>query len=156
MSSSADVTLQHTRDHVSQLLKKSPLYSHLLSNVQVVSASPKSVICHLALQDHHLNSKGGLHGAVSACIVDFIGGVSIAAYDNRDNTGVSTDIHVTYLSSAKTGDTIEIEGHAPKVGGSLAFTECVIKKIVEGKDREEWPMVAKGSHTKFVRTKTQS
>lgn len=148
-----DVTLQHTRDHVSRLLTNSPLYSHLLSNVVVKSASSSSVICHLALEPYHLNSKGGLHGAVSACIVDFIGGVAIAAYDQRDQTGVSTDIHVTYLSSAKTGDTIEIEGRAPKVGGSLAFTECVIRKIVEGKEREEWPIVSKGTHTKFLRTK---
>lgn len=85
--------------------------------------------------------------------MDFIGGVAIAAYDCRDSTGVSTDIHVTYLSSAKTGDVIEIEGRAEKVGGSLAFTECVIRKVVPGRGREEWPVVAKGSHTKFVRTK---
>jgi len=148
-----DATLTHTRKHVSQRLTDSPLYTYLLSNVLVKSASSSRVICHLALEPHHLNSKGGLHGAVSACIVDFIGGVAIAAYDQRSQTGVSTDIHVTYLSSAKIGDTIEIEGTAPKVGGSLAFTECVIRKIVEEKEREEWPIVSKGTHTKFVRTK---
>jgi len=148
-----DATLQYTRDHVSQRVTDSPLYTYLLSNVVVKSASSSSVICHLKLEPQHMNSKGGIHGAVSATIVDFIGGVAIAAYDQRSQTGVSTDIHVTYLSSAKTGDTIEIEGRAPKVGGSLAFTECVIRKIVEGKGKEDWPIVSKGSHTKFVRTK---
>ena len=147
-------TLEHVRDHVAHGVTNSPLYAHLLPDVIVVSATPQRVVCRLKLEPKHVNSKGGLHGAVSACIVDFIGGVAIAAYDQRSNTGVSTDIHVTYLSSAKVGDDIEIEGSASKVGGSLAFTECVIRKIVEEKNREEWPIVAKGSHTKFVRVKS--
>jgi acyl-coenzyme A thioesterase 13 len=36
--------------------------------------------------------------------------------------GVSTDIHVSYLSSAKLGDELVITATADKVGGSLAYT----------------------------------
>ena len=61
---------------------------------------------------------------------------------------MSTDIHISYQSSAKDGDTIEIEGRADKVGGSLAFTRATIWKVV---DDQPGPIVAIGSHTKFVR-----
>jgi acyl-coenzyme A thioesterase 13 len=153
MSSDAEITFQATQEHIARGVANSPLYGHLLSTVTLISATPGLVICHLTLEKKHCNSKGGIHGAVSACIVDFIGGVAITAYDGRTNTGVSTDIHVTYLSSAKEGDVVQIEGRAPKVGGSLAFTECIIRKVGDGGSEDTWPIVAKGSHTKFVRSK---
>jgi acyl-coenzyme A thioesterase 13 len=61
---------------------------------------------------------------------------------------VSTDIHISYQSGAKAGDTIEIEGKAGKVGGTLAFTTATIWKLVDGKPG---PIVATGSHTKYVK-----
>lgn len=73
--------------------------------------------------------------------------MAIASYDLREKTGLSVDIHVTYLSAAKDGDEIEIEGRAEKVGGSLAFTNIKITKLVNG---ELGPIVATGTHTKYV------
>jgi len=95
-----------------------------------------------------MNSKGGIHGSVSATIVDWMGGMAIASYDLREKTGVSVDIHVTYQSSAKEGDEIEIEGIADKVGGSLAFTKVNIFKV---QDSQRGVAVVTGTHTKFVR-----
>jgi len=76
------------------------------------------------------------------------GGLAIASHDLREKTGASVDIHVTYQSSAKEGDEIEIEGIAEKVGGSLAFTKVNIYRV---EDDERGRPVATGSHTKFVR-----
>ena len=76
------------------------------------------------------------------------GGLAIASYDLREKTGASVDIHVTYQSSVKEGEEIEIEGIAEKVGGSLAFTKVNIFKV-EGGQRGK--PVATGTHTKFVR-----
>ena len=73
--------------------------------------------------------------------------MAIASTDLREKTGLSVDIHVTYLSSAKEGETIEIEGRAERVGGSLAFTNIKISKVVDG---ELGPIVATGTHTKYV------
>lgn len=74
--------------------------------------------------------------------------MAIASYDLREKTGLSVDIHVTYLSTAKEGDEIEIEGTADKVGNSLAFTNMKISKVING---ELGGVVATGTHTKYVK-----
>ena len=81
--------------------------------------------------------------------MDWVGGMAIASLDLRDKTGVSVDIHVSYLAGAKMGETIAIMGCAEKVGGNLAFTGVQI--WVVGGDGERGREVARGRHTKFVR-----
>lgn len=66
-----------------------------------------------------------------------------------DSTGVSTDIHVNYLSTATDGDWLEIESRANKVGKSLAFTTVTVSKRTE----DGLVIVAQGSHTKYVRAR---
>jgi len=143
-------SLEHT--HIERLittnLPRSPIYSFLLLDVRVASASKGHVVCRLALGAQHMNSSGSLHGAVSATIVDWMGGMAIATHDLRDKTGASVDIHVTYQSTAKVGDKVEIEGIAERVGGNLAFTKVNIYKV-EGGARGR--LVVSGTHTKFVR-----
>lgn len=134
--------------HKNRLLPKSPIYSFLLSSVEFTSAAPGLVVARLLLTSTHTNSKASIHGSVSATIIDWVGGLAIASHDMRDSTGVSTDIHISYVGTAREGDTIEIEGRARKVGGNLAFTDVNIWKLVNG---ERGPIVAIGSHTKFVK-----
>jgi acyl-coenzyme A thioesterase 13 len=93
-----------------------------------------------------MNSKGGIHGAVSAALVDWSGGMAIATH-GLEKTGASIDIHVTYIGTATVGDTIEIEATANKVGRNMAFTTIRIFKLVDGKPG---PMVATASHTKYI------
>ena len=91
-----------------------------------------------------MNSKGTLHGTVSACIIDWAGGLAIAS-TGRDKTGLSTDIHTTFTSTAKEGDLLEIEGRVTKLGSSLGFTTIEIRKKDGG-------VVANGTHTKYIKT----
>lgn len=126
----------------------SPIYQFLLDDIKLTHASKGVVRAQLPLTKNHVNTHGSIHGSVSATLIDWVGGVAIAAWDNRSKTGVSTDIHISYQSGARDGDTIEIEGKAGKVGGTLAFTTATIWKLVDGKPG---PIVATGSHTKFVK-----
>ncbi|KAJ5084300.1 hypothetical protein NUU61_008879 [Penicillium alfredii] len=126
----------------------SPIYGFLLDEVDVYDAEKGLVRARLQVGPRHLNSKGTLHGAFSACVTDWAGGLSIASC-GLDSTGVSTDIHVNYLSTASTGDWLEIEGRANKVGNSLAFTTVSISK----KSKSGLAIVAQGSHTKYVRSR---
>lgn len=145
--SSPDI-LEHVEKFWEGRKPHSPIYQFLLEDVKFTHASKGLVRARLLLTKNHVNAHGGLHGSVSATIVDWVGGMAIAAWDNRMKTGVSVDIHVTYQSSAKDGDWIEIEGKADKVGGSLAFTTVTIWKVVED---QPGPIIASGTHTKFVK-----
>ncbi|KAI1380078.1 Thioesterase/thiol ester dehydrase-isomerase [Hypoxylon crocopeplum] len=129
-------------------LPNSGIYNFLLSEARIVSARRGTVTARLTLTRNHMNSGGGIHGAASAALVDWAGGLAIASWDLRARTGVSADIHVSYLSSAALGDEVEVVATADKVGGSLAFTRVVISKVVDG---EAGPVIANGSHTKFVK-----
>ena len=124
----------------------SPIYSFLLSKISIVSASDNHVVAELILEDLHLNSKGTLHGTASACLVDWATSMAIAA-NGRDKTGVSTDLHVTYVSTAKLGDVLRIEATASKVGTNLAYTTVHIWNV---RDEKNTQVVCHGLHTKFV------
>ncbi|KAF2421853.1 acyl-coenzyme A thioesteras-like protein 13 [Tothia fuscella] len=147
--SSDPQTLTHIRTLWSTLLPSSPIYSFLLTPLLITHASPSHLLCRLTLTPIHLNSKGGLHGSVSATIVDCIGGLAIACYDLRSKTGASVDINVSYLGTVGLADEVEIEGRAEKVGGSMAFTTVVVRKVLSG--GEVGSIVVMGRHTKFVR-----
>lgn len=143
-SQSTETTeLQHVRNYWSKMLPDSPVYTFLLSGIDLTSASNGTVTARMTLAPTHMNSKGSVHGTVSACIVDCFGGLAVAS-TGLEKTGVSTDIHITYVSAAKAGDVLEIEGRANKVGSTMAFTSVEIRKEGGG-------LVATGGHTKFVR-----
>lgn len=142
--------------HIEQLsdwlLQNSSIYNIFLSGITHTSVTAGSVTSRLTLTPTHLNSKGGLHGAVSAAFIDFTTGLAIASWDLRERTGASVDMHISYLSSAAgAGDVVEIVATAEKVGGSMAFVTILIYKIEGVEGAEKRTLVTKGHHTKFVR-----
>ncbi|KAF2083252.1 Thioesterase/thiol ester dehydrase-isomerase [Saccharata proteae CBS 121410] len=141
--------LSHITTLWASIQTRSPIYRILLSPITIVSASKGVVLARLPLSDIHVNSKGGLHGSVSATLIDWAGSLAISAWDLREKNGVSVDIHVSYVSSAKAGESLEVEGRVDRVGGTLGFTSVGIWKVDESGERGE--LVAKGSHTKYVK-----
>jgi acyl-coenzyme A thioesterase 13 len=121
----------------------SPIYSFLLSDVVFVQATSGSVLAELEVGTVHVNSKGGLHGAVSATIIDWAGGMAIAS-TGAVKVGVSTDIHASYVNSAKVGEKLKIEAKVSKLGRNLAYTTVEIRRA-----RDD-AVVCSGLHTKFV------
>jgi len=142
----ASAELQHVQGVWDRMKGNSPIYDFLLSNANLVSATKGTVTANLLLEKNHVNSRGTIHGAVSAALVDWSGGLAIATH-GLEKTGASIDMHVTYIGGAQIGETIEIEATANKVGRSVAFTTIRIYKLVEGKPG---PMVATASHTKYI------
>ena len=140
--------LAHVQGVWDRMKPSSPIYRLLLGNIEITSASKGVVVARLKVEPVHLNSKGTLHGTVSACLTDWMGGMAIAS-TGLDRTGLSTDIHTSFVSTAKEGDWLEIEGRASKVGGTLAFTTVEIRKAVDGGGSA--PVVCTGTHTKYVK-----
>jgi len=139
--------LQHVRQVWATLMEKSPIYQILLGDIDIVSASPKVITARFTVKPVHLNSKGTLHGSVGATLTDWAGGLAIAS-TGREKTGVSTDIHTLYISTAKEGDVLEVEGRATKVGQTLAFTSVQVSKVG---DNGTLSPVCTGTHTKYVK-----
>ena len=140
--------LDHVERCWSRIRQSSPVYTFFFSNITLVSASTGLVTAQLAVEAQHVNSKAGLHGSVSATIVDWAGGMAIASH-GLEHTGLSVDLHVTYVSTAREGDVLTIEGRTNKVGRNLGFTSVVIWKGVEGVGRGR-EVVATGTHTKYI------
>lgn len=126
--------------------QNSPIYNFLLEDVEIYEASKGVVRARLQVTARQLNSKRGLHGAFSACVVDWAGGLAIASH-GFESTGVSTDIHVSYISKASLRDWLEIESRTDRVGKKLGFTSVTISK--RGEDGQ-LSVVAQGSHTKYI------
>ena len=135
--------LAHVRSYWDNMWPNSPIYTFLLKDAKLVSASHGKVLAKLKVEPVHMNSKGTLHGTVTATITDGFGGLAIAA-TGVNNTGLSTDIHTTYVSTARLGDVIIIEAVASRVGRSLAFTNVEIR-------HEGGAIVATGTHTKYIK-----
>ncbi|KAL8692219.1 MAG: hypothetical protein Q9218_002719 [Villophora microphyllina] len=137
--------LQHVRNYWATMKPNSPIYSFLLGDIDIISATQGRIKAQLKVEKVHVNSKGTLHGVTSSCIMDWAGGLAIAS-TGLDNSGVSTDIHTTYVSTAKEGDLIEVEAKANRVGSTMAFTTIEIRHA-----GDEGKVVAHGTHTKFVK-----
>ncbi|KAJ7487920.1 thioesterase family protein [Mycena latifolia] len=129
-------------------LTSSPLYKLLLPSLVLSSASHGHVTLKLVVLPLHVNSKALLHGSLSSTLVDLVGGLAIASAGSP-KTGVSTDLHVSFVGSAREGDTLWVEGIAERVGGTLAFTRVRVEK--EGAREGERTLVATGTHTKYVK-----
>jgi acyl-coenzyme A thioesterase 13 len=124
----------------------SPIYDFLLSDIQITAATKGTLTAQLKLTKSHVNSRGTVHGAVSATLADWAGGLAIATH-GLEKTGASINIDIQYIGTANIGDTIEIESTANKVGRSMAFTTIKIYKLVNGARQG---MVATASHTKYI------
>lgn len=145
--SSPSETLVHVRSIWDKIKPNSPIYKFLLDEINIAYAKDGKIIAYLPVRQVHLNSKGTLHGTVTACLTDWAGGMAIAS-TGAEKIGVSTDIHNTFVSTAKEGDVLEIESVAGKVGRTLAFTTVEIRK----RDSENKSLVVStGTHTKYVK-----
>ncbi|CAI7608345.1 unnamed protein product [Penicillium manginii] len=128
-------TLSHVMAVWERQRSSSPIYSLLLESIEIYHAEHGIIHATLPVRALHVNSKGTLHGTLSACVVDWAAGMAIA----------STGHQVTGVT--KLGDTLEIQGKIGKIGKTLAFTTITIGKRVE----EGIVNVVQGSHTKYIR-----
>lgn len=129
-------------------MPSSPIYQWMFDGVKFIGASKGHVLARLTLSEKHMNSKNGMHGSLSLTIIDWIGGLVITTYDFRSSTGVSLDIHVSYQSTGRLGEEIEMEGIVDRLGGTIAFTRVNVYKVRDGARGD---LLVTGSHTKYVK-----
>ncbi|KAH8082265.1 thioesterase family protein [Filobasidium floriforme] len=141
IASSSPVEL--ARAHHSKSLTASPIYGFLLQNLVVLPSTVAGTsLSSLILEPQHLNSKGSIHGSVSATIVDWASGNALAT--TGSHSGVSVDMHVTFMNTCKGGEKMIIKGIIDKKGSRLAFTRVEIRR-----ERDD-ALVITAIHTKFI------
>ena len=94
------------------------------------------------IDETQINPYGTLHGGYISFLADYTTSTALAIINNK-NAGVSVDLSVTFLNTAKVGETVYIETECKKLGKRLAFLEFDLKNS-EGK------LLATAKHTKFV------
>ncbi|KKA30166.1 hypothetical protein TD95_001162 [Thielaviopsis punctulata] len=142
------VILAHVLDYHTTRCMQSPIYQFLLSEVTFTHASRGLFRARMPVRACHLNHSRSIHGSVSATVVDWAGGLAIAAWDRRDQTGPSVDINVSYLGTCADG-IVEIEGRVDRVGSNLGFTSVGMWKV-DAEGNRGTPVML-GRHTKFLR-----
>ena len=99
----------------------------------------------LDLKPHHTNPNGVMHGGVITTLMDEALGGVIATVRGMDEMWAAphatVDMNVSFLSAARPGDDVIVEGRVLKVGRSVAFGEA------EARRRGEDALIAKGRFT---------
>ncbi|KAF9428543.1 hypothetical protein BGZ94_001982 [Podila epigama] len=112
---------------------------------KVVAADENSATFEFTVQKSDCNFSNNFHGGAIATLID---NLTTAALFTRERkyfqfAGVSTDLHVTYVSAATLGMTVLLECKVVKVGSGLANTVATVTDKATGR------VLATASHTKF-------
>lgn len=113
-----------------------------MNQITVTSAGDGKCLAEFKVSEEHLNNGGGLHGGFTATVVDNY--TTFALMSGDKPPGVTVDLHVSYLKSAKLGDDVIIDATTVRAGKRLAYLECELKHKKDGS------LIAKGSQTKFL------
>lgn len=99
----------------------------------------------LKVEERHTNPHGVMHGGVITTLMDEALGSVIATVRGMEAMWeaphATVDMNVSFLSNARAGDEIVIEGRALKVGRSVAFGEAEARRV-----RDD-ALIAKGRFT---------
>ncbi|KAI8055865.1 HotDog domain-containing protein [Syncephalis plumigaleata] len=112
--------------HVLQLTQGTSGYSQdVWRRVEFVQAKPGRALFRFVITEKDCNYNGSIHGALLALLVDNCTTVMLYTLDNTPlSGGVSTDLHVSYDSGAKLGDTILIDAYIKHQTSSFSFTSA--------------------------------
>ncbi|KAK0529962.1 hypothetical protein OC834_003479 [Tilletia horrida] len=115
-----------------------------LDGLSIVRAVPGRVEGVLTIQQHNVNRLQTLHGGLICTLTDTMGSLAVAS-KGLYSTGVSTDIHTTFVKPAgKVGDEVKVTGEIVSLGKLLATARIELRHPTTD------ALLSYGSHTKFV------
>ncbi|CCD65053.1 Acyl-coenzyme A thioesterase 13 [Caenorhabditis elegans] len=114
-------------------------------NVRAVHAEEGNLRVEFEVEKDQSNHFNTLHGGCTSTLIDiFTTGALLLTKPARP--GVSVDLHVTYLTAAKIGETLVLDSTVIKQGKTLAFTKAELYR------KSDNVMIATGVHTKAFPT----
>jgi acyl-coenzyme A thioesterase 13 len=125
--------------------KNTKTFCSVLEKVKIVSIGEGKCRAEFKVEEIHTNPMGGLHGGMSATLVDTLSTYTLTATLGRPKvSSVTIDMHVSYLKGAKVGDEILINANMVKTGKSMAFFEVEIRNKISG------DILVKGKQSQFL------
>ncbi len=97
----------------------------------------------LVLEPHHTNPNGVMHGGVITTMMDSALGAAIGALRGQEasrSPHATVEMNASFLSGARPGDRIVVEGRVLRLGKRVAFGEAEAR-------REDGELIAKGRMT---------
>ncbi|KAJ2906664.1 putative thioesterase superfamily protein [Zalerion maritima] len=136
--------VRFVRSVLNDFMQQSGLEPRLFANcMKITDASKGKVGFEIKIQPCHTNRLSIIHGGTIASLVDLGGSLAVASV-GLFQTGVTTDLNVTYLSpGGKVGDILRGTAECDKWGKVLAYTRVSFHN-------EKGQLAARGSHTKFI------
>jgi acyl-coenzyme A thioesterase 13 len=98
----------------------------------------------IALEAHHMNPHGVMHGGVVTTLMDEVLGGAIASLRGmevmRTAPHATVEMNASFLAAARPGDSVVVEGRVLRLGKSIAFGEAEAH-------RDDGELIAKGRLT---------
>ncbi|XP_066919335.1 acyl-coenzyme A thioesterase 13-like [Clytia hemisphaerica] len=99
----------------------------ILSPLKVVGATDEGVIkFNWKVEEKHLTPGGGLHGGLTAGIIDLTHGIGILAVSDCTQTATTLELNISYMRYVPNDELLDIESRVAKQGGRIAFMETTI------------------------------
>lgn len=96
---------------------------HRWAGLELTRVAPGEVEVVLALEPHHFNLVGIVHGGMIAALADTATGVSLRTVLGADSRHVTTQLSVQFIAPG-TGDRLIGRGRVVKVGRLAGFAEA--------------------------------
>uniref|UniRef100_A0A914Y861 Thioesterase domain-containing protein n=1 Tax=Panagrolaimus superbus TaxID=310955 RepID=A0A914Y861_9BILA len=102
-------------------------FSYFAKNCEIIAASPGHFFYEFTVAKDHANTHGFLHGGCLTTLIDIC--TSHTSHTVDPNHRVTVSIAISFIGSAKIGETIIIETKSPKEGKTMSYlTANVYKK----------------------------
>uniref|UniRef100_A0A7M5XIJ7 Thioesterase domain-containing protein n=1 Tax=Clytia hemisphaerica TaxID=252671 RepID=A0A7M5XIJ7_9CNID len=113
----------------------------ILSPLKVVGATDEGVIkFNWKVEEKHLTPGGGLHGGLTAGIIDLTHGIAVS---DCTQTATTLELNINYMRYVPNNELLDIESRVAKQGSRIAFLETT---IMDSKGR----IIATGKQTAML------
>ena len=116
-------------------------FQNVARGVNLLDVSEGKVKLEFEVTEELTNPFGTLHGGCTSTMIDIATTTALLATPTG-KPGVTVNLNVACLASAKLGETVIVDAEVVKAGRSIAFTEATLYR------KSDNQIVATGQHTK--------
>ncbi|XP_015782994.1 acyl-coenzyme A thioesterase 13 [Tetranychus urticae] len=134
-------------------------FDKILEKVVITNAGQGKLTAEMIVGQEHSNRSQNIHGGLIATLIDVLSTLALASTDVEsspdlnnftESASASVQLNVTYIRPVSVGQTLLIECNTLNRGRTMAYLSVDLFNKNDGK------LIARGSHTKILFTKTHS